>query len=155
MTTPRETLQRCIKTFWRVAYLSQSQDPPSRWERLRTVPSGAWHCHPGHIAGGWAEERQRYGEKTTRVGGNKAKRHYIRNTRELFAFICLVERPQQMTLSGRNKLACKESRRSPWSLQPCWSGDGEDPAIGETTAVPERRARQSGSQHGENAFDKF
>lgn len=53
--------QRCKVTFWIVAYLSQFQDPPSRWERLRTVPSGAWHCHPGHIAGGWTEETQREG----------------------------------------------------------------------------------------------
>lgn len=59
-----------------------------------------------------------------------------------------TERPPQVMMYRQNKLACKESHQSPWSLQPCWSGDGEDPAIGETTAVPVRRERHSGSQHG-------
>lgn len=59
-----------------------------------------------------------------------------------------AERPRQVIMYRRNKLACKESHQSPLSLQPCWSGDGEDPAIGETTAVPEGRGRQRGSQHG-------
>lgn len=58
-----------------------------------------------------------------------------------------------MMYRQNSALACKESRQSPWSLQPCWEGDGGDPAIGETTTIPVKRVWYSDYYLGPNDFE--
>lgn len=150
----RDASQRCKVTFQFVAYLSQFQDPPSRWGRLRTVPSGAWRCHPGRTAGGWTEERQREGLSTR-------NRKWSKRSDVTAGCLCLWGMFDCFGQVGHSRWWCTGKTNLPVkgviNLHGVCSHAGREMGKVQLSArrlfVPVTRARHSGSQHGWDVLD--